>query len=380
LATTEFKTNGISFVEEYLETESFYYDVVSAKVLSQVERTYHTVCPLHTYYLDKYCYSEPINKLLLAIFPFWNDSTDSLDWELSVLNSSTIDDSALTSLRIKWESSDDVLNNLLDASYDTYKFIVPTKYLRHESEYKIGVTLFNEQKTVYTKETVSFVPSKCTWFDVVGSDVKNTYEELLVSPGTTDIQFTLRKKSDPNLDCENFNFFNKVDRIDFDFLLTNTVEYIVVPPVVEYVDNGNSIEVTIPAMEQTKLPVFRDIVIVLTIRFTTTNYSSSTGEERSEVSSNELVFQNVLYTIKFEPRDNSLVANLIASSNEVIRGETLILDASSSYISNMPANMRTRGLSFEWQCPEVFKDYCLGQNASQLQIPFSVVRGIELNL
>ncbi len=53
-----------------------------------------------------------------------------------------------------------------------------------------------------------------------------------------------------------------------------------------------------------------------------------------------------MLTVKFEPTDSVLVANLIASANEVTRGETLILDATSSYITNVPENMKTRGISY----------------------------------
>jgi hypothetical protein len=53
-----------------------------------------------------------------------------------------------------------------------------------------------------------------------------------------------------------------------------------------------------------------------------------------------------MITVRFEPTDSVLVGNLIASSNEVTRGETLILDATSSYITNVPQNMKTRGISF----------------------------------
>lgn len=59
-----------------------------------------------------------------------------------------------------------------------------------------------------------------------------------------------------------------------------------------------------------------------------------------------LVFQSIMITVRFEPTDSVLVGNLIASSNEVTRGETLILDATSSYITNVPQNMKTRGISF----------------------------------
>ena len=50
----------------------------------------------------------------------------------------------------------------------------------------------------------------------------------------------------------------------------------------------------------------------------------------------DIIFQNVLYTIKFEPTANVLFAELVISQSDIIRGETLILDAGNSYISNMP--------------------------------------------
>ena len=51
-----------------------------------------------------------------------------------------------------------------------------------------------------------------------------------------------------------------------------------------------------------------------------------------------------MMTIKFAPSDSALYANLIASSTNVIRGEDLILDATSSYISNVPEHMKKKGI------------------------------------
>jgi hypothetical protein len=95
---TNFQSNGLSFVPEYFQTVSYIYDVVKAKVVQRSDRTYHTVCPLYTYYLDKYCYSHPINKLALTITPIWNTQSKALDWELSVMESSLIDTAIILSL------------------------------------------------------------------------------------------------------------------------------------------------------------------------------------------------------------------------------------------------------------------------------------------
>lgn len=78
------------------------------------ERTYHTVCPLYTYYLDKYCYSQPINKLVLTIFPQWNKSTKELEWELSVMESAAIETAIILSLKVQWRTNDSILRKFLD--------------------------------------------------------------------------------------------------------------------------------------------------------------------------------------------------------------------------------------------------------------------------
>ena len=57
---------------------------------------------------------------------------------------------------------------------------------------------------------------------------------------------------------------------------------------------------------------------------------------------------------KFEPIANVLFAELVASQEAVTRDETLILDASSSYISNMPILIQRRSLAYDWNCPKVF--------------------------
>jgi len=82
--------NELSFVEDFMETEKYSYVAELDLVVSQKSRTYHTVCPVHTYYMDQYCYSEPVNKAILAIFPVWNDQANSLSWEMSLYHSSMI--------------------------------------------------------------------------------------------------------------------------------------------------------------------------------------------------------------------------------------------------------------------------------------------------
>jgi len=53
-----------------------------------------------------------------------------------------------------------------------------------------------------------------------------------------------------------------------------------------------------------------------------------------------MIFQNVMYTIHFAPSDNELIAQLTVNREEAIRGDNVMLDASGSYVSNLPSNLR----------------------------------------
>lgn len=105
------------------------------------------------------------------------------------------------------------------------------------------------------------------------------------------------------------------------------------------------VDVTLSRKEQEKLPVFQDIEILMTARWTSSKYATP-------VLTEDIVFQNLLYTIKFEPIANVLFADLVPSQTNIIREETLILDASDSYISNMPESQQRRSIAYQWECPK----------------------------
>lgn len=107
--------------------------------------------------------------------------------------------------------------------------------------------------------------------------------------------------------------------------------------------------------------------MLLTVHWSSSNYGNS-------YLTQDIVFQNLLYTIKFEPIANVLFADLVASQSEVIREETLILDASNSKVSNLPEVQQKRSLAFQWECPDILNAYCQTIAGSQLAIPFSQVR------
>ena len=82
--------------------------------------------------------------------------------------------------------------------------------------------------------------------------------------------------------------------------------------------------------------------------------------------SEKLTFQNLLYTLKFEPLANQLETSFVSNLEQVIQGEVLILDASNSIITNMPAAQQQKELAFMWSCDEIFIELCQTKNGNQI--------------
>lgn len=131
------------------------------------------------------------------------------------------------------------------------------------------------------------------------------------------------------------------------------------------------IDIVIPAVEQEKLPVFQDIMIMMTVNWTNSGYAQIELDEK-------IIFQNLLYTLKFEPVANVLFADLVASQTDIIKGENLILDASNSYISNMPESLQRRSLAYDWRCPDFLTTFCATMSGYQLTIPFSEIEKTDI--
>jgi hypothetical protein len=70
-----------------------------------------------------------------------------------------------------------------------------------------------------------------------------------VPPGERDLVFVLEQKRVPLINCDQFNFYDQFDSLEFEYLLTNGVDYIQEDPKAKYVvSNGTNqtITVTIP--------------------------------------------------------------------------------------------------------------------------------------
>ena len=69
--------------------------------------------------MKQYCYSEPVNKAVLAVFPQWNEQSSTLGWELTLVHSSVINQEVIKFLTDSWSSTDSILNEFLEQSETT---------------------------------------------------------------------------------------------------------------------------------------------------------------------------------------------------------------------------------------------------------------------
>lgn len=122
------------------------------------------------------------------------------------------------------------------------------------------------------------------------------------------MSFNLVLKKHPKLDCSNFNFYDQFVRIDFDFILPNSDQFIEVIPKVDTIVAKKSdeiiINVTVPKSEQYKLPIEQEIKLFMTARWIS-------SDSTLDVDVESLTFQNIIYTLKFEPGEKQLVAKLV---------------------------------------------------------------------
>lgn len=189
------------------------------------QRRYHAVCPPFTYYKQGYCYNEPVNKPIFAVFPFWRDhSGGDLFWLLTVEHSNFITKDVVSQLSVQLNSYDVTLNSVLtdelseneEDDIEVPYFYVTSKWLRQENLYDIVALITDGNFEIY--KTLSFIPSKCRWFVLVNSDSYSTIEKLEHLPGEKDITFYLELINNPNLQCgDEFDFYDEFDRNSLDF-------------------------------------------------------------------------------------------------------------------------------------------------------------------
>lgn len=99
-------------------------------------------------------------------------------------------------------------------------------------------------------------------------------------------------------------------------------------------NNNLTVSVTVPKEEQWKFPIRTDVKIIMNVKWTSSKFADL-------VDTSNLVFQNVIYTIRFNPAASVLIPKLKASSDLLYQNDTLILDASGTFVTGL-SNLKSR--------------------------------------
>lgn len=245
-----------------------------------------------------------------------------------------IDKDFQSRVNYEWHSSDFGLNSLLeieDDSIKTCKKIVSGASLRNAGDYQVKSVITNSQRTFSSISHVQFTPNKCHWFEVGATNAFSGRRVINELPGAEDIEFELKLQQNKQVDCEDFNFYDRFNSIDFKFVVESSDEtFIDVQPsvTVQIVSLASSIDrnqteaeqtaeeeesartskdivikCSIPKSEQYKIPVWQDVKILMSLDWVSSKYNSSEQHPKS-------IFQNAMYTIQLNPLNRVLKPEL----------------------------------------------------------------------
>jgi hypothetical protein len=201
-------------------------------------------------------------------------------------------------------------------------------------------------------------------------------------PGTQDVYLQLKVKQNTAVDCKNFKFFDKFDSVSFDFVVggndglymtekpevkvfLTTGDYVPSEPL-QPLDNdpftsGRRLQAdpatskdltvvcTIPKSEQHKIPIWQDVKILMSIKWTSSKY---------EIEENSHIFQHAMHTIYFNPTARQLQASINSNYNYVQKGQTLILNTNATTVTDLYPEQIEGMLSYEWVCPAGLELLC----------------------
>ncbi len=141
--------------------------------------------------------------------------------------------------------------------------------------------------------------------------------------------------------CDQSDFFyDEFLGLDFDYMIFNDIQYMELLPAMKFEVTGSkatnnlTVSVKVPKEEQWKFPIRTDVKIIMNVKWTSSKFADL-------VDTSKLVFQKVIYTIRFNPAASVLIPKLKASSDLLYQNDTLILDASGTFVTGL-SNLKSR--------------------------------------
>ena len=87
-------------------------------------------------------------------------------------------------------------------------------------------------------------------------------------------------------------------------------------------------------------------------------------------------FQNLLYQINFNVKEQSVVPVLDVTPKSALIGQSIFLNAANSYIAGVKSNDKFKNLTFEWICVAPFVSHCTNKTSSNLTISESTFKDV----
>lgn len=90
IISTSFKNLTQLLVDDHTTKAVLKYEPTTKKLQLSTEKNYHALCPPLTYLLGDRCFSEPVNEVVLTVFPRWDQDVTDLVWTFSLEHSNLI--------------------------------------------------------------------------------------------------------------------------------------------------------------------------------------------------------------------------------------------------------------------------------------------------
>lgn len=138
-------------------------------------------------------------------------------------------------------------------------------------------------------------------------------------------------------------------------------------PIDEVPRNGtvipDQVNIIIPASQQQKLPLWKEVNMILEFKWATTDFIMASG-----------ISQNAVFSFRFDPPNANIFINLDGNNN-IFKNESLTISTEGTTILGLAYEQGERLLAYEWECPQSWNETCeLQQHNPILHIDNELVK------
>ncbi|CDW91789.1 UNKNOWN [Stylonychia lemnae] len=321
------------------------------------DQSVHLVCPLNSYFnnLTKECQRNPFIEQNIVVLPKFGINK-TIDVYLTSNYSNLHSTVSIDQLKYEWtmvnNTSKYPISNL-DSSQETLTIRNVSNMTGNQS-YIYNQKIFGQSNSFIQEKQTSLLFNNCSI--VVDNNTNQTVTRLDyydIMPGQQDITITIK---DLNMTiCNNLERNQSLHQ----FLSYNVF------PISSFVDlivyNFNQTQgifnVTIQKQQQNSWVMDSRIYFQLRVFWNVTERSS----DGTIITYS--VYQDLIYIINFQKPISPKIS--ASPSFNVLLSENVTLDPSLSYYMKTSSQIERSALSFQWTCPLVFQQVCLGRTKNK---------------